>query len=82
MSIYRFYRLVRKYQTGKGRRYYRLVSYPHDRADMGSTAAAVAYAKARRYAAILVAGGQWITLDDRAAQCVRWHTEGRPGYVK
>lgn len=81
MVEYIFFRLCRKNRHGAGRRYYRLLAYPHDRAVLDSGDAAIQYARARRYAAILAPGHQWIALDDRAQDCVRWHTAGKSGYI-
>ena len=78
---YRFFRLGRKPQTGRGRRYYRLVSYLHDTCAMPGIDEARAYAERRRYAAILTPNHQWITLNDYARQCVQWYEAGKDGYV-
>lgn len=78
---YRFYRLVRKPQTGAGRRYYKLVSYPQDTAALPGDDDARCMAEVYRYAAIQTETNAWIILDDKAQQCIEWHAMGKEGYV-
>lgn len=76
-----FFRLARKRQTGVGRRYYRLLSYPQDSRSLASEDEAMAYASHMRYAAIRCPDGKWIALDDKARQCIGWYQAGKEGYV-
>lgn len=85
--VARFFRLTHKgARRGPGRRYYRLVSYPQDVRTMPDNAAARQYAEAKKYAAIFFPGtghenGSWLTLNDKARQCIEWYNAGREGYV-
>lgn len=81
MVKYRFLRLVRKPQIGAGRRYYRLLSYPHDCGEFNSLEEATAYAVQHKYEAMLGPGHTWIALTDKARQCIRWHEAGKEGYI-
>lgn len=81
MVKYRFLRLCRKPARGAGRRYYRLLSYPHDCGEFKTLEDATAYAEARQYAAILAPGHQWVVLNDKARQCLEWYQAGKEGYV-
>lgn len=78
---YQFFRLVRKPQTGVGRRYYRLLAYPQDTALLPGTEEARCMAEYYRYAAVLAPGNQWLVLNDKARQCIEWHQAGKEGYV-
>lgn len=80
--LVRFYRLARKPQTGRGRRFYRLVSYPCDQGEFENLQIAQNRARSRLYAALYASEGkQWIILDEAARQCVAWHNGGRGDYV-
>lgn len=81
LRLYQFFRLCRKPAQGAGRRYYKLVCYPQDVCELPDNNEAQNYAAARHYAAILTPSHQWITLNDKARQCVQWHEAGKDGYV-
>lgn len=80
--VVRLFRLARKERPANnaGRRYYKLVSYPHDVKEFDTLEEAQAYAEARQYAALL-ANQQWIFLNNKARQCHNWHMAGKVGYV-
>lgn len=79
---YRFFRLVpRTRRVDRGRRYYRLVSYPQDCGEFASAKEAQTWAESRRYAAILCPGEQWISLNNQARQCVEWHMASKGDYI-
>lgn len=82
MVRYRFYRLAHRAAppSGRGRRRYRLVSYPKDTGEFRSRQSAIAWGRLRRYAAVLC-GEEWMLLSARAATCVYLHRRGRAGYV-
>lgn len=81
MVRYQFFRLCRKPAQGAGRRYYKLVCYPHDTHECADVNEAKAYAEARQYAAVLGPNQQWIILNEKARQCLDWHQAGKDGYV-
>lgn len=82
MVSYRFCRLVRKPQSGAGRRYYRLLSYPHDCGEFATLEEAETYARARKFSALFIPSQHsWITFNDSARQCVAWHEAGKDDYV-
>lgn len=75
-----FFRLVRKPQAGAGRRYYRLLCYPQDCVECATEEDAHFYAEKYKYAAYKY-GNQFVTLNDKARQCLDWHQAGKDGYV-
>lgn len=84
MVAVRFLRLVPRPRASAapGRRYYRLVSYPHDAFQSLDWTTACEEAKRRRFAGVITpATGQIETFSPQAQACARWHNEGKDGYL-
>lgn len=82
MVTARFFRIGKKPQVGKGRRYYRLISYPCDFQVFTFEADAERYGRERRFAALYYPQNDlWVPFNKPASQCIDWHKKGKGGYV-